>query len=76
MRRMDKSEYTEFSGQPIRLFCGDYYADDNGVAYKRGKTDVDVISHPLTITRRFINIETGEAKIEIAYRRKKTWRRL
>lgn len=67
--------YTEFSGQPIRLFCGDYIADDDGIAYKRGKTDVDVISHPLTITRRFINIETGEAKIEIAYRRKKTWRR-
>ena len=73
---------TEFSGQPIRLSLGaDYYTPDDGsierYPERKNAMPVTVITHPLTITRRMVNIDTGETKLELAYRRKgKTWRRL
>ena len=74
------SNRTEFDGQPIELELGaDYYTDDGNVLHvvPNKKEDTVVITHPLTITRRMINIDTGETKLELAYRRKgKKWRRL
>ena len=71
---------TEFDGQPIELDLGsDYQGDPDGsivrIPANRNALPVPVITHPLTITRRMVNIDTGETKLELAYRRKgRTWR--
>ena len=63
---------TSFSKQPIVLNCGEWTADDSGVYYydKRGNK-VLACSHPIMPIRRLRNIDTGEIKIEIAYRQGK-----
>lgn len=67
---------TVFTGQPIELQCGDYDCYDDGVSYQNsiGGTTV-VCPHPITVSKRLVNIETGEVKMEIAYRRGKDWRK-
>lgn len=67
---------TVFSGQPLELQCGDYDCYDDGVSYPNniGGTTI-VCPHPITVCKRLVNIETGEVKMEIAYRRGKGWRK-
>lgn len=61
--------FTEFAGQPNRLCCGHYEATGNGVSYFKGSDPVTVIAHPLTVSRRLINMESGDQKIELAFKR-------
>lgn len=73
---------TKFDGQPIELDLGaDYMTDTDGsivrIPTNRNALPVTVITHPLTISRRMVNIDTGETKLELAYRRKgKKWRNI
>lgn len=66
---------TEFTGQPIELLCGDYICSDSGVALmdKFGYTNM-ICCHPIEPVRRLVNIDTGEERLEIAYRKGKVWR--
>ena len=67
---------TDFSGQEIMLSCGEYACDDQGVTlYGRETGEVVVCTHPILPVRRLINIDTGEVKQELAFRRGKTWRK-
>ena len=67
---------TAFSGQPLELQCGDYDCYDDGVSYQNsiGGTTI-VCPHPITVSKRLVNIETGEIKLEVAYRRGRGWRK-
>lgn len=73
---------TEFDGQPLELDLGaDYTVNKDGaierIPTNRNALPVTVIAHPLTIARRMVNIDTGETKLELAYRRKgRKWRRI
>lgn len=68
---------TEFGDdQPMQLKCGDYDCSPSGVTlFSQQGYVVRVCSHPIMPTKRLVNIETGEVKVELAYKRGKGWRR-
>ncbi len=72
---IDLVNATNFDGQPLDLASDLYFADDGGVSYidKWGGETV-VCTHPIMPTQRLVNIDTGEVKTEIAFRRGSTWR--
>lgn len=65
---------TCFDGQPLDLDCGRYLCDDAGIHADFGRGEVEICAHPIMPVRRLINIDTGEVKQEIAFRRGKAWR--
>ena len=66
---------TEFTGQPIELLCAEYICDDNGVSLldKFGYQSL-ICRHPIEPVRRLVNVDSGEERLEIAYRKGKVWR--
>jgi len=74
-----KNNYTDFTNQPIRLFCGDWIADDIGVKtteFNREGMAVDVYAcpHPILISERYINIDSGQEKVKIDFYKDGKWR--
>lgn len=66
----------DFEGQPIHdLLSGDYIGNENGV-YMLDKFgyEVPVCRHPILPICRLINADTGEERLEIAYRPGREWR--
>lgn len=66
---------TQFERQPLELYSGQYRCDDYGVtiADKWGYEQV-VCRHPIMPVQRLINIDTGEERLRIAYKKGSTWR--
>ena len=66
---------TEFTGQPIELLCAEYICDDSGVSLldKFGYQSL-ICRHPIEPVRRLVNVDSGEERLEIAYRKGKVWR--
>lgn len=66
---------TEFENQPMELLCGEYICDENGVALldKFGYQEV-ICRHAILPVRRLVNIDNGEERLEIAYKKGRTWR--
>ena len=60
---------TMFENQPITLRCGSYSCADRVTRINELGMEVEVISHPLMPIKRVTNIETLEAKLEIAFQR-------
>ena len=72
-----EANYTMFSGLDTQLACGQYECDDKGITFFNpafGTTEV-ICPHPILPVRRLINFDTNEAKLELAYKRGKTWSR-
>lgn len=68
---------TQFTGQPVELDCGNYSCTDDGVSLiDRNGFTVQVCSHPLTLEKRFVNVETGEVRFSLAFCRGSIWRSL
>ncbi len=66
---------TEFDGQPIELICGDYKCDDYGITtLDRLGFEIAVCTHPILPVRRLTNIDTGDVKVELAYKRGRVWK--
>ena len=66
---------TRFDNQPVELECGDYVCDDFGIStLDRMGFEILVCSHPIFPVKRLVNIDTGEVKAEIAFRRGKHWK--
>lgn len=74
----DVGQDTMFEGQPVQLRCGNYNCSDRVTRINEYGMEIEVISHPLMPIRRVTNIETLEAKLEIAFCRgkKDPWKRL
>ena len=73
------AEYnTVFPNQPMQLLCKQYICDDYGIRYTNDrKQTVEVLSHPLMPTKRVINLDSGEEKLEISFSRGgRNWRSL
>ncbi len=72
-----RSNVTEFTGQPLTLMCGQYECTDEGVSIRLGNGQrVTVCTHPILPVRRLVGAETGETKLELAWRRGSgDWRR-
>ena len=66
---------TCFDGQEIELFSGQYICDDFGVAVtdKYGFQQV-ICRHPIMPVQRLINIDSGEERLKIAYKKGRVWR--
>ncbi len=66
---------TGFTGQERELLCGDYGCYDDGIKIVNQYGAMTVVcSHPIMPTKRLVNIDTGECKTEIAFRRGNGWR--
>ena len=66
---------TQFTGQAFELHCGEYTADDDGITIldKMGY-EILVCPHPIMPVLRLVNIDTGEEKLKIAFRKGDVWR--
>lgn len=72
---VETESMTEFEGQPIELSCGtNWTADEYGVVTEGRYGEEVACNHPLTITQRLVNIDTGVEKLVLAYRKGKQWR--
>ena len=73
----DKMEAaTQFDGQPIELYCGEYSCTEDGVRYtNKFGMPVVVCQHPILVSGRYVNVDTGEQKLQIAFSRAGKWKR-
>lgn len=68
---------TAFSGQPMELNAGDWEADDDGVRRAGGYPDQSIACpHPIMPVERLVNIDTGEEKLKLAFRKGAVWRKI
>jgi uncharacterized protein (DUF927 family) len=67
---------TKFNSKYKELQCGDWVADQNGIAKMgSGKYDI-VIYQPVTIVNQFINVDTGEEKTKLAFKKNGRWKEI
>lgn len=66
---------TQFEGQEIELFSGQYICDEYGIATsdKYGYEQI-ICRHPIMPIQRLVNIDTGEERLKIAYKKGRSWR--
>lgn len=72
----DAGQDTMFENQPVQLRCGTYSCLDKVTRINEYGMEVEVISHPIMPVKRVTNIETLDAKLEIAFcrGRKDAWK--
>lgn len=66
---------TQFDGQEMELFSGEYICDENGVFLvdKYGYENT-ICRHPLMPVERLVNIDSGEERLKLAYKKGRAWR--
>lgn len=67
---------TMFSGQPLELDTGEWYAGDDGISRRSGMINEVACYHPILPVERLVNIDTGEEKLRLAFRKGSNWRTL
>jgi hypothetical protein len=70
------SNVTNFTDQPMELECANYTCYDDGIRYIGMRGEVLVCRHPIMPTKRIIDADTGNIKIEIAYNAGLRWQKL
>ena len=63
-------------GAPVKMDIGAYIADGERIIEYRGKLVEQVISHPIMISRRFVDIEDGAEYVELSYKIRGEWKEL
>lgn len=68
---------TEFDGQPLELLCGEYICNNSGVSVldKFGFEEM-ICPHPIEPVRRLVNVDSGEERLELAYKKGQFWRQI
>ena len=66
---------TQFDGQEMELFSGEYICDESGVFLvdKYGYENT-ICRHPLMPVERLVNIDSGEERLKLAYKKGRVWR--
>ena len=66
---------TQFDGQDMELFSGEYICDENGVFLmdKYGYENT-ICRHPIMPVERLVNIDSGEERLKLAYKKGRVWR--
>lgn len=74
---MSLDNSTQFETQPLELFSGEYRCDEYGVTIsdKFGYDQV-ICRHPIMPVQRLVNIDNGEERLKIAYKKGQTWRNI
>ena len=67
---------TNFTDQPLELNAGDWEATDLGISRRSGFTEEIACPHPIMPIERLVNIDTGEEKLKLAFRKGAYWRKL
>ena len=66
---------TAFENQELELMSGRYCCDENGVRFSdRYGYEVEVCRHPILPIQRLVNIDSGEERLRLAYKKGKSWR--
>ena len=66
---------TNFDGQPLELFSGEYICDEYGVVIQdKYGYEQPICRHPILPIQRLVNIDSGEERLEVAYKKGRTWR--
>ena len=66
---------TQFDGQEMELFSGEYICDETGV-YVTDKYGYEqtICRHPIMPVERLCNIDSGEERLKLAYKKGRSWR--
>ena len=74
-RGISMDNATQFDGQEIELFSGQYICDEYGVSTtdKYGYEQT-ICRHPLMPVERLVNIDSGEERLKLAYKKGRVWR--
>ena len=74
-RGISMDNATQFDGQEIELFSGQYICDEYGVSMtdKYGYEQT-VCRHPIMPVQRLVNIDSGEERLKLAYKKGRIWR--
>ena len=74
-RGISMDNATQFDGQEIELFSGQYICDEYGVFMtdKYGYEQT-VCRHPIMPVERLVNIDSGEERLKLAYKKGRAWR--
>ena len=74
-RGISMDNATQFEGQEIELFSGQYICDEYGVTTtdKYGYEQT-ICRHPIMPIERLVNIDSGEERLKLAYKKGKNWR--
>lgn len=67
---------TTFSKQPLELNAGDWEAGDDGIYKKNGFNSEVACPHPIMPVERLVNIDTGEEKLKLSFRKGGNWREI
>ena len=75
---MDAENLSDFAEQPLTLDTGEWHCDESGVSKYAPQGGMEIAcTHPIMPTERLRNIDTGELKVTLAFRRgaknKKAW---
>lgn len=70
----DYAGVTEFSDQPLQLDCGTYVCDDSGVSTSSYGDTTIICPHPIMLSGRLVNLDSGEVRLEVAFRRSAAWK--
>lgn len=74
-RGISMDNATQFDGQEIELFSGQYICDEYGVSMtdKYGYEQT-ICRHPIMPVERLVNIDSGEERLNLAYKKGRAWR--
>ena len=76
-RGISMDNATQFEGQSIELFSGQYICDEYGVTTTdRFGYEQTICRHPIMPVERLVNIDSGEERLKIAYKKGKAWREI
>ena len=76
-RGISMDNATQFEGQSIELFSGQYICDEYGVTTTdRFGYEQTICRHPIMPVERLVNIDSGEERLKIAYKKGKSWREI
>ena len=68
---------TQFDGQEIELFSGEYICNETGVCVlDKFGYEINVCRHPIMPVERLCNIDSGEERLKIAYKKGRIWRHI
>lgn len=74
-RGISMDNATQFDGQEIELFSGQYICDEYGVSMNdKYGYEQTVCRHPIMPVERLINIDSGEERLKLAYKKGRAWR--
>ena len=76
-KKQELSNKTNFTGQPLSLYCGKYRANDLGIEVdytsNNNSYTITVCPRPIMPVERLVNIDTNNEKINLAFFKDERW---